>query len=380
MTSLHKPALNWPIAVFFGLSNLAALTLVPLWGLWHGYSAGSWVAFGMLLMLTGMSVTVGYHRLWAHRAFSARWPVRLAAAIFGGLALQNSIYVWAARHRVHHRHVDDVERDPHSIKAGFWHAHIGWMLRYWPTSEIDFSQVPDLQRDPIVMWQHRNYWKLVWISNLAIVLGLGWWIGDVIGTLLLAGVLRLVVGHHFTFFINSLAHCWGRRPYSDENTAVDNGALAVLTWGEGYHNYHHAFQSDYRNGVRWWQYDPGKWLIAVLAWTGLVYGRKRTSRFKIERARLAKEFERLRAQAARPEVQENWRERLDREYQSYRQTIRQWQAMQVERVEAGADALRDRWEKTRAATFHRELEYRLKMQRRRLRALAACCRMSRVAN
>ncbi|MFO7873451.1 MAG: fatty acid desaturase [Bacteroidales bacterium] len=245
------------------------------------------------------------------------------------------------------------------------------MLRDWPSSRFDFSNVPDLERDPIVMWQHRHYWKLVWLTNLGMVLVLGWLIGDVIGTLLLAGVLRLVVGHHFTFFINSAAHLWGRRPYSDENTAVDNDLLALLTWGEGYHNYHHAFQSDYRNGVRWWQYDPGKWLINGLAWTGLASNLNRTEWFKIERTRLARQFDRLRAQAARPDVEENWRERLEREYLYFRRTVSQWQTMQVERVEAGTDALRNRWDKTRAAGMRRELEYCLKVQRQRLRALAA---------
>lgn len=287
-TETDRPAIDWLPASFFALTNLAAVTLVPWWAVSHGYYAGSWWAFGALLMLTGMSVSVGYHRLWAHRAFNARWPVRLALAIFGGMALQNSIYVWAARHRVHHRCVDDPERDPHSIKAGFWHAHIGWMLRHWPASAFDFSHVRDLARDPVVMWQHRHYWKLAWTTNLGLVLVLGWWIGDVIGTLLLAGVLRLVIGHHFTFLVNSAAHCWGRQPYSDANTAVDNGLLALLTWGEGYHNYHHAFQSDYRNGVCWWQYDPGKWLINALGWFGLVSNLNRTPRSRIEQARLAK--------------------------------------------------------------------------------------------
>lgn len=366
-----KAPIDWVPASFFALTNLAAVTVVPWWGISHGYSAGSWLAFAILLMLGGMSVTVGYHRLWTHRTFDARWPVRLALAIFGGMALQNSIYVWAARHRIHHRYVDDIERDPHSIRAGFWHAHIGWMLRHWPSSAIDFSNTRDLERDPVVMWQHRHYWTLAWISNLGIVLGLGWLIGDVIGTFLLAGILRLVVGHHFTFFINSAAHCWGHRPYSDKNTAVDNGLLALLTWGEGYHNYHHAFQADYRNGVRWWHYDPGKWLINALAWTGLASNRNRTERFKIERARLAMEFDHLGSQAASPEVGENWRQRLEREYQLFRETVHQWRAMQIERVEAGTEVLRDGWEKTRAATTHRELEYRLKMQHRRLRALAA---------
>ena len=369
MKTESKPGLLWGNTFFFALVNVLAVTAVPLWGLMHGYSGIAWIAFVVLLMLGGMSITTGYHRMWSHRTFKARWPVRLALALFGGMALQNSIYVWAARHRIHHRYVDDVERDPHSIKSGFWHAHIGWMLRAWPTSEIDFSQVRDLERDPIVMWQHRNYWSLVWTMNLGIPLVLGWMTGDILGMLLLAGVLRLVVSHHFTFFINSLAHTWGKRPYSEENTAVDNGLLALVTWGEGYHNYHHAFQADYRNGIRWWQYDPSKWLINALAWVGMVTERKRTPWFRIQRARLMLEFTKLKQCAEGEGVQGSWRELFEREYQQFRDTIGEWQAIQMRKVENGAEALRDRWHQTELRTSLKELEFRLKMQHKRLRAL-----------
>ncbi|MBL38165.1 MAG: acyl-CoA desaturase [Xanthomonadales bacterium] len=369
MKTESKPALLWGNTFFFALFNLLAVTAVPLWGVVHGYSGIAWIAFAVLLMLGGMSITTGYHRMWSHRTFKARWPVRLALALFGGMALQNSIYVWAARHRIHHRYVDDVERDPHSIKSGFWHAHIGWMLRAWPTSEIDFSQVRDLERDPIVMWQHRHYWKLVWTMNLGIPVALGWMTGDILGMLLLAGVLRLVVSHHFTFFINSLAHTWGKRPYSEENTAVDNGLIALVTWGEGYHNYHHAFQSDYRNGIRWWQYDPSKWLINSLAWVGMVTDRKRTPWFRIQRARLTMEFARLKQRAEGEGIQESWRELFEREYQQFRETIGEWQAIQMRKVENGAEVLRDRWHQTELRTSLKELEFRLKMQHKRLRAL-----------
>jgi len=371
MTTAYRPRLIPTNAGFFFLSNLLAVTAVPAWGMIYGYPASAWVAFAVLWTLNGMSITTGYHRLWSHRTFQARWPVRLLLAVFGGMALQNSIYVWAARHRIHHRHVDDLERDPHSIRRSFWHAHIGWMLREWPSSEVDFSTVRDLENDPIVMWQHRNYWKLVWTTNLGIPLLLGWLAGDIVGMLLLAGVLRLVVSHHFTFFINSLAHTWGRRPYSEDNTAVDNGLIALLTWGEGYHNYHHAFQADYRNGIRWWQYDPSKWLINVLAWVGLVHSRKRTPSFRIQRARLAAQFARLRQRAERGEVRESWREVFEREYQQFRDTVAEWQAIQRRKVEYGAEALRDRWHRTELRTSLKELEFRLKMQRRRLRELTA---------
>jgi stearoyl-CoA desaturase (Delta-9 desaturase) len=366
-----KPPVEWGNAIFFASTNLAAFTLVPLWGMTQGYSGAAWFFFAAFLVLGGMSITVGYHRLWAHHTFKARAPLRLLLAIFGAMALQNSILNWAARHRVHHRYVDDVSRDPHSIKRGFWHAHIGWMLREWPTTQADYSRVKDLEKDRIVMWQHRHYWTLVWATNLGLPLVLGLLLGDVIGMLLLAGVLRLVLSHHFTFFINSLAHMWGARPYSDQNTAVDNGMVALLTWGEGYHNYHHAFQADYRNGVQWWQYDPSKWLINLCAWTGLVYDRRRTPAFKIQRARLQMDLLRLSKLAEEGAVQGSWREAIEREYQRFRETVSQWQEVQARKVRAGKEAMNDRWLRTELRTSLKELEYRLKMQRRRLRALTA---------
>jgi stearoyl-CoA desaturase (delta-9 desaturase) len=293
----------------------------------------------------------------------------LALAIFGTFSLQNSIYVWAARHRIHHRHTDDVDHDPHSIKSGFWHAHIGWMLRHWKTSEVDFNQVKDLEQDPIVMWQHRNYWTLVWAFNLALPIALGLVVGDVLGMLLLASAFRLAFSQHCTFFINSLAHTWGKRTYSDEDSSRDNGVIALLTWGEGYHNYHHSFQADYRNGLRWWQFDPGKWLIAVAAWFGLAHGLKRTPKFKVLRARLQMQFKELESRLNESSSDETWRETLEHEYQQFKETVAQWQAVQTERVQAGADALKDRWAKTHFRTRYKELEYRMKMQAARLASL-----------
>ncbi|MDT8438643.1 MAG: acyl-CoA desaturase [Wenzhouxiangellaceae bacterium] len=369
MNREQKPPIHRSNAVFFALVNVLTLTAVPLWGLIYGYTAATWIAAGVLWLLGGLSITVGYHRMWSHRAFKARWPVRVVLAFFGAMALQNSILVWAARHRVHHRHVDDPARDPHSIRTGFWHAHIGWMLRHWPTSEIDFSQVPDLERDPVVRWQHKHYWALVWGINLGLPILLGLATGQVIGMLLLAGVARLTLSHHLTFFINSLAHTWGKQPYSEENTAVDSPLVALLTWGEGYHNYHHAFQNDYRNGIRWWQFDPSKWLINALAWTGLVYDRRRVPNFRIQRARLTMDFLRLQRRAEQAAVQESWRELFEREYQQFRDTVAQWQDIQRRRLESGAGVLRDRWQRIDLSTSLRELEFRLKLQRKRLRAL-----------
>lgn len=365
-----KPRLAITNVVVFSLLTATALIGVPAYGIAYGYSGWDWLFFGVLMTVSGMSITSGYHRLWSHKTYKAAWPLRLAFAVFGALSLQNSVLNWAARHRVHHRHVDDVERDPHSIKRGFWHAHMGWMLRHWPTTQADYDQVPDLKRDPIVMWQHKYYWALTWALNLGVPVALGWAFGNIWSMVLLAGVFRLVLSHHLTFFINSLAHTWGAKPYSDDNTAVDNGAVALLTWGEGYHNYHHAFQGDYRNGVRWWQFDPAKWLVSSLAVVGLTWDLRKTPKFKIQRARMQMQFRRLQARMDN-DAAPTWRETLEREYQQFRETVSQWQAIQAEKVQAGREALRDRWEKTRLRTRLKELEYRLKMQRRRLALLTA---------
>jgi fatty-acid desaturase len=195
--------------------------------------------------------------------------VRLFFMLFGAMTIQNSIYIWAAGHRPHHRFVDDEDLDPYSSRRGMWFSHIGWMLRSYASGVPDFKYVKDLERDPIVMFQHRHYVPLVLAMNIALPLLVGALSGDVWGTLMLAGVLRLVVNHHVTFFINSLAHGWGHQPYTDQNTSRDNPVLAFFTYGEGYHNFHHLFASDYRNGIRWWQWDPTKWLIRAMSMLGL---------------------------------------------------------------------------------------------------------------
>lgn len=364
-----KPPLAVSNVIFFAAINVLGFVVAPIYGLIVGFSAWAWLFAAIIWIASGLSITVGYHRLWSHRTFRAAWPLRLALAFFGTFSLQNSILVWAARHRVHHRHVDDVERDPHSIKSGFWHAHIGWMTRHWKTSAINFDEVPDLHKDPIVMWQHRYYWPAAWTLNLGLPVALGWLVGDVLGMVLLAGAFRLAFSQHCTFFINSLAHTWGKRVYSQDNTARDNGFIALLTWGEGYHNFHHAFQADYRNGLSWWHFDPGKWVIAACSWVGLARGLKRTARFKAQRARLQVHFQELEARLACPSAALTWREVVEREMQQFRDTVSQWQVVQAERVQAGADAVRDRWRRIEFRTRYKELEYRLKMQRCRLAAL-----------
>lgn len=360
----------WLTTILFAVTGLAALTLVPWYGYAFGYTLGAWVAAGVLLWANGLSITGGYHRLWSHKTYDAHWSLRLFYAIFGAMALQNSILIWASGHRVHHRHVDDNDKDPYSAKRGFWFSHIGWMLRDYPSGKIDFSNVNDLKRDPIVMWQHNNYLAIVLATNIGIPVALGLLMGDVWGYFLLAGILRLVVNHHVTFFINSLAHIWGSRPYTDENTARDNGFLAFLTYGEGYHNYHHIFQTDYRNGIRWYQWDPTKWLIAGCSWVGLTWDLKRVSDFKIQRAIVAMQFKRAEQQAALAANTERWKQMLEQEYESFRATLNAFTELQMKRYEAKRRELAGRWETATMRTRLKELEYSLRMQRERLHILS----------
>jgi stearoyl-CoA desaturase (delta-9 desaturase) len=213
--------------------------------------------------------------------------------------------------------------------------------------------------------------------NLVLPLLLGMWLGDIIGTVLLVGLLRLVVNHHVTFFINSLAHFWGSRPYTESNSARDNGFLAFLTYGEGYHNFHHIFQADYRNGVRWWQWDPTKWMISACAHFGLAHNLNRIPDFRIQRALLDTEFDRARAKLERARDSESLRAMLEREYQQFTESINQWTALQSERYGRRKEQLGDvleekklrlqqKWERAALRTRLRELEYSLKMQRKRL--------------
>jgi stearoyl-CoA desaturase (delta-9 desaturase) len=367
------------LVIFIGLP-LAAIILVPLWGFYEGYDGALWLIALLFLYLNGLSITGGYHRLWAHKAYEAHWSLRLFYALWGAGALQNSILIWASDHRRHHRFVDDNERDPYSAGRGLWFSHMGWMLRKYNSGHNDFSNAPDLQRDPIVMWQHRHYLVLTVAMNLLLPLAIGWWYGDIVGTLLLVGLLRLIVNHHVTFFINSLAHYWGKQPYTDENSARDNPILAFLTYGEGYHNYHHIFQADYRNGVRWYQWDPTKWMIKTCEWLGLARNLNRVSNFKIQRALLDMQFKHASSELEKTQASEPLREMLEREYQIFSDSINGWKALQSERYERRVGelegalaekkaALRQKWQRAAVRTRLKELEYSLKMQRKRIELL-----------
>jgi stearoyl-CoA desaturase (delta-9 desaturase) len=372
--SASSLSVNWPAMLMFLLTSLVSVTLVPWYAIAHGYHAWAWIWFTLFLGANGMSITCGYHRLISHNAYDAHPVLKFAYLLFGAMALQNSALLWAASHRVHHKFIDDPERDPYCAKKGFWFSHIGWMLFNYPSGQIDLNAVKDLQRDPMIMFQHRHYLLISIGSNFLLPMAAGLLTGDFWGTLLLAGFLRLVVSHHFTFFINSLAHMWGSQPYTDKNTARDNPVIAVLTYGEGYHNFHHMFAHDYRNGVRWWQWDPSKWFINLMSWVGMSRNLKRVPWFKIQRAMLDRQFQHVESTLAshpsRPQL-ELMRSRIAEEYDAFMKAVAEWAHLREQWIGDTKRAVVERWEKSNLQARLRELEYGLQLQYRRMQVLQA---------
>ncbi|KAJ5749250.1 uncharacterized protein N7511_010946 [Penicillium nucicola] len=235
---------------------------------------------------TGLGITAGYHRLWAHRSYEAGLPLRLFLACVGGGAVQGSIRWWSAKHRAHHRWTDTA-KDPYSVMKGVWYSHFMWMVLKQNPKNRGRTDISDLNEDPIVVWQHKNYGTVILVFGMLfpmMVAGLGW--GDWKGGLIYAGILRFLFVQQATFCVNSLAHWLGEQPFDDRNSPRDHVVTALVTLGEGYHNFHHEFPSDYRNAIQWWQYDPTKWSIWVWKQLGLATNLKQFRANEIEKGRV----------------------------------------------------------------------------------------------
>jgi stearoyl-CoA desaturase (Delta-9 desaturase) len=287
---------NWLISSFLIGTLFLAVTAVPAYLWFFGLSAFQVVLFFVMFFAVGFSVTLGYHRLFTHRAFEAHWLVRLFTLTFGAAAFENSVLLWACEHRSHHKHVDHDD-DPYCISKGLFHAHMGWLL-FKLDPPPPFDNVADLKKDPLVVWQNRHiHWiaalvAFVFPATLGFIWG-GW--SCALGAFLIAGVARVVILQHCTFCINSLCHYFGDQPYSSKCSARDSWLMAIVTLGEGYHNFHHEFQYDYRNGVKPWQFDPTKWTIWTLSKFGLVKKLRRAPSEKILLSELAEARRRLEA-------------------------------------------------------------------------------------
>jgi stearoyl-CoA desaturase (Delta-9 desaturase) len=279
MTQLEKRVNLLAVVVPF-LATLAAIVL--LWN--SAVSATDLAILGVMYLVTGLGITVGFHRLLTHRSFQAPKPLEYAFAVLGSMAVQGPVMAWVADHRKHHAHADE-EGDPHSphvghgegvgaVFRGLWHAHAGWLLSTQGQASAR-RYARDLYDDPGMRKINRRFPVLVLLS-LAIPALAGWALsgGTLAGAatgLLWGGLVRIFLVHHVTWSVNSACHLWGLRPYASDDQSRDNVVFGVLALGEGWHNTHHAFPTSARHGLRWWQIDVSYYVIRALAWVGLAW-------------------------------------------------------------------------------------------------------------
>ena len=275
----------------------ASITVVPIvallvvaWQLWADLLFWSdLIVFAIMYVGTGLGITVGYHRLFTHRAFKARKGVRAVLAILGSAAIEGPVISWVADHRKHHA-FSDQPGDPHSPHVdhgqglrgalrGLLHAHIGWLFIHTQRGRHE-RYAPDLLADPTLRWVNR--WFFGWAAGgLAMAFVLGWLIGGSLHTaltgLLWGGAVRMLVLHHVTYSINSLCHFFGRRAFETRDESRNLLWLAIPSFGESWHNNHHAFPTSANHGLRFWQIDISAWVIRALEAVGLAWDVQRPS-------------------------------------------------------------------------------------------------------
>jgi len=278
-----RPKIVWRNILFFIFTSLVAFVGGPIYILKYGISWPIVALTAFYMVATGLAITAGYHRLFSHVTYKAHPAVRFLAVFFGSAAFEQSALEWSSQHRDHHLYTD-TDRDPYDIKKGFFYAHMGWLM-FWEHN-VDFNNVHDLNKDPILKHQNENYFAWAMIAGVVTPVVIGALMGHALGAFIFAVCFRITVVYQSTFCINSLCHMLGSATYDPDSTAKDNWFSALSTNGEGYHNFHHRFPSDYRNGVRWYHFDPSKWLIATLAHLGLTWDLKEVSQFRILAARL----------------------------------------------------------------------------------------------
>jgi stearoyl-CoA desaturase (delta-9 desaturase) len=257
------------------------------WQLWNDLLHPSDLAvLAIMYVTTGLGVTVGFHRLLTHRSFATTPAVRGVLAVLGSAAIEGPVISWVADHRKHHTFADE-DGDPHSPHGhghglrgalrGLMHAHVGWLFRHDQRGAHD-RYARDLLADPVVSFVHRTF--LVWaVGGLAAAFALGWLLGGSVATgltgLLWGGAVRMLLLHHVTYAINSVCHFFGSRAYPTRDRSGNVGWLALPSFGESWHNNHHAFPTSARHGLRPWQVDLSALVIRALEVAGLAWDVKR---------------------------------------------------------------------------------------------------------
>src|ERR1044071_2868849 len=254
--------------------------VVLLWG--RGVWASDLALMGIMYAVTVFGITVGFHRCFTHRSFETTGPVRVLLAMAGSMSLQGPVIKWCAIHRRHHQ-VADRDGDPHSphlfghgilgALKGMWHSHIGWFFDGDPPDLA--RSVNDLVADRGLMFVDRTFWIWVLLGLLipaAISYALHPTIWGALHGFIWGGLARVHVMHHATSSINSVCHIWGTRPYVSSDHSRNNPIFGIVSFGEGWHNNHHAFPTSARHGLEWWQFDISWVFIRGLELCGLAWG------------------------------------------------------------------------------------------------------------
>lgn len=270
---------NVPMIIYLGLVHLAALygaTCIP-------YCNRNTLLWAFCLWpISGLGITAGAHRLWAHRSYKASYGLRMVLMLCNSIANQGSIYHWARDHRVHHKHAE-TNADPHNAMRGFWFSHIGWLFLKKHSAVIaSGKQLPfhDLESDSVVMLQkHADPWLALTMCFIFPGYVVTFWNDRFWYGVWVAGALRYVFVLHCTWCVNSLAHLYGNRPYDKTIHATENPFVSFLAIGEGWHNWHHKYPFDYAAsefGI-YSQYNPTKLFLDTMGWIGAAYDFKRAS-------------------------------------------------------------------------------------------------------
>ncbi|XP_069341667.1 stearoyl-CoA desaturase 5 [Eulemur rufifrons] len=279
----QRQSIVWRNVVLMSLLHLAAvysLALIPeaqaLTLLW------AYLCF----LLTALGVTAGAHRLWSHRSYKAKLPLRIFLAVANSMAFQNDIFEWSRDHRVHHKY-SETDADPHNARRGFFFSHIGWLFVRKHRDVIEKGRkldLTDLLADPVVRFQRKYYKASVVLMCFVVPTLVPWyvWGESLWNSYFLASILRYTISLNVTWLVNSAAHMYGNRPYDRHISPRQNPLVTLGAIGEGFHNYHHTFPFDYSASEFGLNFNPTTWFIDFMCWLGLATDRKRATKTMIE--------------------------------------------------------------------------------------------------
>lgn len=254
-----KPTLNWVNITFFAVLHIGALlALIPGTFNWKAVGVGVFLYW----VTGGLGITLGFHRLVTHRSFQTPKWLEYFLSLCGTLACQGGPFEWIGMHRIHHLH-SDQDLDPHDSNKGFWWSHLGWMVHHAPAQDEITRYIKDIADDPVYQFYQKNMIGIqVALGVLLLLLG-GW-------PFVIWGIfVRVVVVYHCTWLVNSATHKFGYRSHESGDNSTNCWWVALLVFGEGWHNNHHAFQYSARHGLQWWEFDLTWLTIRLLQTLGL---------------------------------------------------------------------------------------------------------------